>query len=258
MKNETLNKKRIQILDEVRGLAVFMMILYHGYYVCGAFFNIEAGSRLFAFFKPAEPFFAAIFISACGISTTLSHNNLRRSFKILAGAAGFTLATVFILPRIGFPGFEDYFGILHFLGFSVLICALASKLIDRINPYYGILACAVLYPFFSPIEQGMLSYGEMFVLKLPRVLYSFNYLMPLGFHTADFTSADYFPLFPHIFIFLFGVFLGRIYAAKGWPEGAYRKRIPFLGVLGRHAFIIYIIHMPVWALIAYIITLILN
>ena len=249
-------KKRIHLLDEIRGLAVFCMVFYHAYYVFGDMFGMVRAQKLYSFFMPAEPLFAALFIAVCGISCSLSHNNLKRSLKILAAAAVFTLVTCVILPAFDIRGAEIYFGILHFLGFSVLIYALGKKAFDRINPYFGLTACAVLYPFFSGISKGILGYGELLNINLPGVLYKSNWLLPLGIYSDSFSSADYFPLLPFIFIFLAGIFIGRIIMIKGFPEYTYRKRSVFLGWLGTHAFIIYVAHFPVIAGIAYLIELI--
>ncbi|MBR3620982.1 MAG: DUF1624 domain-containing protein, partial [Clostridia bacterium] len=49
----TEEKKRIFMLDEVRGLAVFCMVLYHAYWVFGDVFGFQAAKKLFVFFTPA-------------------------------------------------------------------------------------------------------------------------------------------------------------------------------------------------------------
>ena len=49
-------KKRIYLLDELRGLAVFCMVFYHAFYSMSEFFGFEIGTKLLDFFTPAEPF----------------------------------------------------------------------------------------------------------------------------------------------------------------------------------------------------------
>lgn len=258
MKNLTNEKKRIHLLDEIRGFAVFCMVLYHGFFILGELFEVEAATKLFDFFTPVEPFFAGIFIFVCGISCSLSRSNTKRGIKILIAALALTLVTCLILPAFQVDGLQIYFGILHFLSCCILIYALLSEKIGKLNPLYGIIACAVLFPFFSGIESGVLSYGKLIVLHLPQVLYKTNYLCPLGFYNPEFACADYFPLFPDIFIFFAGVFSGIYLTAKGFPEYSYKQRIPFFGFLGRKAFIIYLAHMPVIAGIAYAVEFIVN
>lgn len=235
---------RIHFLDELRGLAVFCMIFYHAFFILYSMFDIPQARSLFEFFEPVQPIFAGIFISLCGISCSLSRNNLRRGLRLLAVAAGFTLVTAIILPALGFEGMEIYFGILHFLSLSILICVLLKKPLERTSPFAGMLLCAVMYPLTSKIEEGYLGYGELISLSLPESLYTTNWLMPLGIYSPSFYSGDYFPLFPDIFIFLFGYFIGRYCLVHSFPEGFYKKHSSFLSFLGRNALVIYIIHMP--------------
>lgn len=258
MKIRTEDKKRINFLDELRGFAVFCMIFYHAFYILGSFFEWDFADSLFYFFMPVQPIFAGIFIFICGISCTLSKSNLKRGTILLAVALGFTLVTAFVMPKLGFVDCEIYFGILHFLSVSVIIFSLFSKLIYRIHPFAGILISAVLYAFTSGIGSGCLNYGELFVFNLPERLYESNILMPLGIHSPSFFSADYFPLFPDIFIFFAGVFSGIYFLSKGYPEWCYPQRVPFFGFLGRNALLIYVAHMPVIFAVAYCINLILN
>lgn len=251
-------KNRIHLLDEIRGFAVLCMVIYHGLYILGDFFSQRWATDLFDGLTPVEPFFAGLFIAVCGISCSLSHSNLKRGIKIFSVALGFTFVTAVIMPLMGFVECEIWFGILHFLGVCVLIYALIEKKSRGFNPYMGILACAILFPFFSGIEQGVLSYGNLIVLNIPKALYEHNWLVPLGIYNNNFASADYFPVFPDIFIFFAGVFGGRILKAKGFPDYAYKSRAPFFALLGRKAFIVYIIHMPIIAGFAYGIEFVIN
>lgn len=258
MENTLLAKKRIHFLDELRGFAVFCMVFYHAFFIVGDFFGLEAANRLFNFFMPVEPAFAGLFIAICGISCSLSRSNLKRGLILLGIALGLTLVTVVIMPPLGMDGLQIKFGILHFLACAILIYTLAEKKLKKANPFIGVLVCAVLYPLTSGIEKGTLSYGELIVLPLPDFLYKTNLLMPLGMYSPTFFSGDYFPIFPNIFIFLAGVFIGRYLSAVGFPEWTYKKRSGFFGFLGRKALIIYVAHMPIIFGLSYIIEFIIN
>ena len=257
MKSISNAKNRIHLLDEIRGLAVFCMIFYHAFYIIGTSFAVNGANDLFEFFKPIQPIFAGIFIFICGISCTLSRSNLKRGLILLGIALGMTFVTAFVMPKIGFAECEIYFGILHFLSVSVLLYTVLSKPLFGVMPFAGIAVCAVLYAFTSGIEKGTLSYGELFSFTLPPSLYETNILMPLGIHTKDFTAADYFPLFPQIFIFFSGVFSGIYLSQKGYPDWSKKKRIPFLSFLGRNALLIYVVHMPLIYAVGYVINLII-
>ncbi len=252
------DKKRIHLLDEIRGIAVFCMIFYHAFYILGTSFGINGATELFNFFMPVQPIFACIFIFICGISCTLSRSNLKRGLILLGIALGMTFVTAFVMPKIGFVECEIYFGILHFLSVSILIYVLLSKRISKVSLFGGILVCAVLYAFTSKIGEGVLSYGNLFSFALPEKLYETNYLVPLGIYNSDFFSADYFPIFPDIFIFFAGIFAGKHFIAKGYPEWCFENKLPFFSFLGRNALVIYIAHMPLIFGVAYGIDLIIN
>lgn len=244
MENTSCAKNRIYFLDEMRGLAVFCMIFYHAFFILGDFFGMQWATGLFEFFMPVQPFFAGIFIFICGISCTLSKNNLKRGVILLGVALGMTLVTAVVMPKLGFVECEIYFGILHFLSVCIILFTLLSKQIKRFSPFAGLLLCAVLYAFTAEIGSGELGYGELIKLTLPESLYASDVLMPLGIYSPSFYSADYFPLFPNAFIFLAGAFTGMYFVKKGYPDWCYEQRVPFFGLLGKKALIIYVAHMP--------------
>lgn len=258
MKNKETVKNRIFFLDELRGLAVFCMIFYHAFFILDFMFGYEWAAKLFEFFMPVQPFFAGIFIFVCGVSCSLSHSNFKRGLRLLIFAGVVTLVTAIIMPALGLPGMEIYFGILHFLACCILIYAIAEKPIERTSPFIGLLICTVLYPFFSGISGGILNYGELFVIEIPDVFYETNLLAPLGIYTQDFFSSDYFPLFPDIFIFLAGAFVGKYFVKKSFPEWMTESRAPFFAFLGRKSLIVYIVHMPAIYALAFAIEFIIN
>ncbi len=258
MKLSRKNENRIHFLDEIRGFAVFLMIFYHAFYLLYSAFGVKAGYDLFIFFMPVEPIFAAVFMFVSGISTSLSRNNLKRGLILLGVALGFTAVTSLIMPAMGFVECEIRFGILHFLSCAIIIFSLLKKFLSKVKPFAGILACAVLYPFFGSMEDGILRYGNLVVFSLPSELYETDWLMPFGIYSESFFSADFFPIFPNIFIFLAGAFLGIYLIKNGFPKWSYPKRNVFFGFLGRNALIIYIAHMPVIFAITYGIELIIN
>lgn len=258
METSAYTKKRLNFLDEVRGFAVFCMVFYHAFYIGSSFFEWEAANNFFEFFMPVQPLFAGIFIFICGISCSLSKNNFKRGAILLGVAVGFTFVTAFVLPKLGFEGTEIYFGILHLLAVSILIYAVSEKRIKKLSPFIGIILCVILYAFTSGIADGELQYGKLICISIPESLYENNYLMPLGIYSPTFYSADYFPIFPDIFIFFAGAFMGRYFSVNGYPEWCYPKRVPFFGFLGRKSLLIYIIHMPIIFALAYAADYVIN
>ena len=258
MANISGSKNRIHLLDEIRGFAVFCMIFYHAFYFIGSSFGVNGAAELFDFFLPVQPMFAGIFIFLCGISCSLSKSNLRRGLVLLGIALGMTFVTAYVMPKLGFAECEIYFGILHFLSLCILIYTALSKKLVKTTLFKGILLCAVLYAFTSRIDEGVLAYGDLVVFTLPEKLYETNYLVPFGVYNSDFASADYFPLFPDIFIFFAGVFAGKHFISKGYPDWCYENKLPFFSFLGRNALVIYIVHLPVIYGVMYVMNSILN
>lgn len=231
---------RIHSMDELRGLAVVLMVVYHTFYTMGYIFGFQAGLDFISFFEPVEPFGAMTFILISGISSNLSRSNIRRGAKLLLVAAAVTLVTALVTPQSAI-----YFGILHFLSIAMILFGLMRPLLNKVPLAVGLIVMGALYLLTYGIPKGMLGIPGVLSFSLPTALYSTEFLFPIGFRSTDFFSADYFPLLPHIFLFFFGSFLGRLAAAGKFPKWSYKKRVPALSFVGRHALIIYILHQPV-------------
>lgn len=232
---------RIHLMDELRGFAVFCMIFYHGFYTVGFLYHIDPGAFFFRFFMPAEPFFAGLFMFLSGIACNLSHSNLARGLKLLALAAGVTLVTWIFVPADLIT-----FGILHFLAVCMILAGLFKPVLDRYRfSWVPVAVCAVLYVLTKNVEAGYFGLTKELSAALPQALYATNWLAPLGFHDAAFQSADYFPLFPWIFVYAAGIFVGKLAKAGRFPVFAYPPRFPPFSWMGRHALILYLAHQPV-------------
>ena len=254
MKKRQIDEKRICFIDEVRGLAVFCMVFYHAFYILDSVFGYSWAAELFDFFTPVQPFFAGLFIFLCGVSCSLSRSNFKRGLRILIAAAVVTLFTAVIMPALNFVDCEIWFGILHFLSVCVLVSALFKRVTAKIPSGVGLALCAVLYFFTSNISSGRLGFGDVLSISLPAEWYQTDWLAPTGIYSPSFFSADYFPIFPLIFVFFAGVYSGKYCKKVGFPEWMNPKRIGFFGFLGRNAFVIYIAHMP----LIYILTVIIQ
>ena len=235
-------KQRIHLLDELRGFAVVCMVFYHAFYSMADIFGMELGRTLLNFFMPAEPFFAGLFILISGIASRLTRSNVKRGAKLLIVAVLLTAATL-LLTLFGINQ-VIWFGILHMLAVSMLAFALLQPLCDKIHPGVGMAVCAVLFLITMHIGEGYLGFSFA-RLNIPQALIDLPFLFPVGIHNSLFSSADYFPVFPWIFVFFFGAFLG-VYARDGkFPKCFYRSHIRAFSVVGRYALPIYIVHQPV-------------
>ena len=238
-KNE---KKRIELLDELRGFAIIAMIVHHTFLDITFVLGIPWGERVFDRLCVVQPVFWAIFIVISGICSRLSRSTLKRGVIVLAAGLGVTLVTAVLMPLFGFTGAEIYFGILHCLGSCMIITGLLMPIIKKINPIVGMAASVILFSVFYSVSSGSLLFG---LIPLPDALYSTNYLAPLGFFSSSFFSADYFGILPWLFMFLFGAFLGKYASDGAFPKWTYKKRCKPFAFIGRNSLWFYLAHQPV-------------
>lgn len=238
--------KRIHLMDELRGFAVFCMVFYHGFYTLAFLMGQSWGEWLYRFFMPAEPWFAGLFIFIAGISSNLTHSNLVRGVKLLGVALLVTLATAIAVP-------EELivFGILHFLSVCMIAFGLLQLLRRRLGRteeptfrLWPVVVCAVLFIVTRYLASGYLQIPFVLRVFLPSGWYQ-AWLAPLGLPGPGFSSADYFPLLPWCFVFAAGTVVGRLAKAGKFPAWTYPSRVPFFSFLGRHALLIYVLHQPV-------------
>lgn len=235
-------RKRIHMLDEIRGFAIICMIVHHTFLDIGDVLGLEWGYTVFDKLCVVQPVFWSIFIIISGMCTRLSRNAVKRGALVFGCAMAVTLATAIIMPMLGFSGAEIFFGILHCLGICMLAAGILMPIVKKIDFRIGAVISAALFLFFYGIERGTLFAG---LIHLPESLYHTNILAPLGLHSPTFFSADYFPVIPWIFMFFFGVFIGRLAAEEMLPAQMYKKRSRFLSFIGKNSLWVYLAHQPI-------------
>ena len=134
---EQSKRKRIYMLDELRGFAILCMILHHTFLDVGNVLGFSWGYKVFDALCIVQPLFWAVFIIISGICSRLSRNTIKRGFTVLGAGLIITLFTAVIMPLFGFEGSEIYFGILHCLGCSMIITGILMPLINKINYKIG-------------------------------------------------------------------------------------------------------------------------
>lgn len=226
-----MKDKRIHWVDQWRGLAVILMIVYHFAYDLN-YLNLYSVNLGDLFWFLEANFVRLSFLFIVGISLYLSRKNysvFSAFFKRHAMRAGILFLVAMTITLVTW--FIDrsntvYFGILHLITFGILLGALL-----------------VQKPFFAAF-LGLLGFyfGAVFV----EVTLEIPYLLPFGIIYPGFTSLDYFPLFPWISFVLFGIglahflnWIGALNPSSKWPQ------LKSLEWLGKHALLVYLVHQPI-------------
>jgi len=215
------NSKRIWELDLLKGLALVLMIYFHIVYDLDVIFQygVDSSSLLNDLTAKAS---GSLFIFAAGVSSYLTHNNFKRAARVLGIALLITLLTY-----LYDPGMVITFGILHFLGTSIIL-----SLLFRQVPPFGLLVLGVAAILGAPVLTG---------LPLPHHWL----LFPLGIAPETAISSDYYPLLPWFGVFLLGNGAGKWFYKdrRSIFEGSPANRL--LTMAGRHTLLIYLIHQPI-------------
>ncbi|MDR1299082.1 MAG: DUF1624 domain-containing protein [Oscillospiraceae bacterium] len=215
---------RIDCIDALRGLSVILMVIHHLLYDLVAF----AGAPGWLFSNPAfdalHYLFAGVFVFLSGVSSRFSRSNILRGLKTLAAALAVTAATGLVKQTV-------WFGILHLLAFCMLFYGLAHGLFERLSRTA------------APFIYAMCLVGSALAVRYAQI--GGGYLWALGWPGTNFSSSDYFPVFPWVFVFLLGTWAGAYIAEGSLPRPFYEAKIPVLASVGRKSLIIYLVHQPV-------------
>lgn len=244
------NKQRICFMDELRGFCILCMVIYHAGYDLLYMFSQTWILPFMQITSYVQPLFAGMFIFISGIASRFSRSNLMRGVKLFFIAMIISYATLIFMPSN-----QILFGILNLLSVCMMFYGVAEKLITKLNRIAVIIVCAILFLITYNLQLGQIGIPGIDFLNfnLPTSLLDSQYLYPLGIVGPGFYSADYFPLFPWIFVFIAGTAVGG-YALDGkFPKFMYKSRIPALSFLGKHTLLIYILHQPIIFAVLYVI-----
>lgn len=233
-----MNKKRYYLIDTFRGIALIFMLLYHVLWDLSHIFY-----KAPAWFTPTADYViqriaCCLFIIISGFSFGLGRRHFKSAMRTLAGGLIVAVATYIYMPKSA-----AYFGVLVFLASCTLFMIPLRFLLDRISPYITAPVSLVLFILLENLRKGYIGFLQ-FRLKMPTVLYKNLLTAYFGFPPKGFSSLDYFPIFPWIFLFIFGYAVFRMISDKNRLFRLTSPRIPPLEWLGRHTFFIYLIHQP--------------
>ncbi|MDH5596951.1 MAG: DUF1624 domain-containing protein [Candidatus Peregrinibacteria bacterium] len=223
---------RIWELDVLRGIAIVMMVFFHIIFDLNVFFGFEQlhynEGLLFYLGRIA----AILFIGLIGVASSLIHKrhsdlqasakNARRGLRLIGLGLIITAITWFFAREN-----TIWFGILHFLGLSILI---VDPLV-RYTKLNVILAIPLLLAYYPMTYLWEGSYLTLIFGTVP----------------ASFQSYDYYALIPWLGYVLLGIALGNWLYKDGKPLIKRSPTLPekALAWTGRKSLWIYMIHQPV-------------
>ncbi|MFR2263853.1 MAG: heparan-alpha-glucosaminide N-acetyltransferase [Faecalibacterium sp.] len=209
---------RYALLDELRGLDLVSMMLYHACWDLVFLFDVNmrwyAGTpgRLW------QQTICWVFILLSGFCAPFGRYMLRRGTVVFGAGAVVTLATLVFMPEG-----RVIFGVLTFLGTAMLLTGVLEPLLKKVMPAVGLGG---------------------WKLMLPQSLYANYFTAFFGFYPDWFYSTDYFGLLPWLFLFWAGYYLHKAVGRRRM-EPLRRPVCPALGWMGRHSLLLYLLHQPV-------------
>lgn len=223
--------QRIWEIDFVRGIAIILMIIFHFIVDLKDFYSYPL-DYLNGFWYLEGKLSAILFILLCGVSATLGKNSTRHGITIFIWAMVLTVITYLYNEN-------NYirFGILHFLGISLL----SVHFIRQLPSYWlMILSLAILVIGNTIFNQYITN----------------PYLFPIGLKSYTFVSMDYYPLFPWYGVFLVGIMFGQVFYGnkRSFSASQLCSFPPFklITYLGKHSLPIYLVHQPILLFLLYL------
>ena len=233
--------KRYALIDALRGLALLNMLGMHFLYDVNVVFGREPGWILRPGIHIWQQYICWSFILIAGFAFPWGREkNLRRGLLLNAWGFAVTAVTLLFLPEEAI-----WFGILNFLGCAILLTIPLERGMKKLPPLLALALFFLLFLLFRYVDSGVLALGGLFRLQLPKALYRFRFLAPLGFPDAGFRSSDYFPMLPWFFLFLCGHALHRIVMARPALRRLARTEVPLLSAVGRRTLLVYLLHQPI-------------
>jgi uncharacterized membrane protein len=231
-----MHTARFWEIDFLRGMAVVLMVTYHIAFNLTFFGGLKVGISTLPWVLLSK-LSAGLFIFLVGVSLNISwqkrNGNLMHFFKrgalIFLGGMAITVFTY-----VMFKDMFVVFGILHLIGASVVLGAVAMKIIK--NKRHMLAAGITLFLIGT-------------LLSLMR--FDFAHLMWLGLIPNSLNSLDFYPLLPWFGMVMAGIGMGsKLYTGEQrlFKQDIENVRFPgkeILGMIGRNSLVIYFLHQPV-------------
>ncbi len=239
MEQKQTSKVRYALLDELRGLDLISMMLYHGLWDLVYLYGVPLAWYADTPGYLWQQAICWVFILLSGFCLPLGRNPVRRGLIVFGGGALVTLVTL-----VAMPADIVLFGVLTFIGTAMILTGLLRPLLEKVPAWAGLALSAALFVLTRNVNQGFLGFEGWYLAPLPFGWYRNLLTAFLGFPYPGFFSTDYFSLIPWLFLFWVGYFLHRL-VGRARMEPLRRSVCLPLGWLGRHSLLLYLLHQLV-------------
>ena len=238
------NPDRFIEIDMIRGLAIILMIFAHLLWDLDYFGIMPLNNQFYSIMqKTVTPFFFLLVGIGLIVSKKRIENMPLKAEKtyytnlILRGLKIFSLGMILTTATlIAIPGRPVLFGVLHCIGFSMILSV----------PF---LKYRNYTPLFALLFIFMGSLVSQYSIEAPTIFH-----LAVGLHQTNvfLYTVDYFPLLPWFGVCLLGVVVGDILYSGNerrfrMPDLSKYKPAKIFQWVGQHSLIIYLLHQPVIA-----------
>lgn len=230
---------RYSLLDNLRGLTLISMVMYHTVWDMVYIFEND-----WDWFKGNQAYIwqqsiCWCFILLSGFCWSFGRKKWKRGLTVFGAGALISLVTINVMPEN-----RVVFGVLTLLGSSMLLMIPLEKVLRKVNPYIGLVCTFFLFLYVKDISYGHLGWKEFGYIRLPQEWYCNLFSAYWGLPAGEFFSSDYFGIFPWLFLFVTGYFVFRIFERNRWMDVLKVGGIKPLEVLGKNSLLVYMVHQP--------------
>ncbi|KGK91509.1 hypothetical protein DP73_02715 [Desulfosporosinus sp. HMP52] len=215
------SEQRFGEIDLLRAIAIVLMVIFHLVYDLREFAGVKINYQAPFWFLLGKTS-ALLFIFLSGLASGFSRSPVRRGVKVLLLGMGITGVTYLALGDM-----YVRFGILHFLGVTMILA-----------PFLSSLASSILWTLAGA--------SILLGLWFKKILVETSLLIPFGLLYKGFGSIDYYPLLPYSSATFLGILAYRhFYAQKSELVFALQLNSKPIIWLSRNSLMIYLVHQPI-------------